>query len=327
MPRMRILTSSEQEAFDKPPLFDYQQRKQYFNFPKALLEVARVLRTPNSRMGFLLLCGYFKATKRFFQPHNFLQRDIEAIARQLNLGSAEFKPRNYKETTRLRHQKLILEFYNLRTFDSKAESALAVEITTMAKTYLKPKLIFDRCVDFLIQKKIQVPMAWVITELIRSGLQAHKSNLVTLMDTHLTNETRRLLDDLFTTSDDQNQYRLTLLKKLSQSTKPSQVKEAITDFGTLSGLYYQLDSVISILDLGYTGIRYYAGSVIRSQIFQLQQRSEADRYIHATAFIAHQCFRIQDNLIDVFLIAFTKPPYGVGSCDLCYIYAEMWLIP
>ncbi len=53
MPRMRILTASEQEAFDKPPLFDYEQRKQFFSFPKSLLKTANALRTPGSQIGFL----------------------------------------------------------------------------------------------------------------------------------------------------------------------------------------------------------------------------------------------------------------------------------
>ena len=69
----------------------------------------------------------------------------------------------------------------------------------------------------------------------------------------------------------------------------------------MSELYSQLGSLLSILNLGYTGTRYYAGSVIKSRMFQLQRRSEADRYIHAIAFIAHQFFRIQDNLVDMFL--------------------------
>ena len=30
MPRMRILSPSEQEAFDKPPLFDHRERKKFF---------------------------------------------------------------------------------------------------------------------------------------------------------------------------------------------------------------------------------------------------------------------------------------------------------
>ncbi len=79
---------------------------------------------------------------------------------------------------------------------------------------------------------------------------------------------------------------------MSQSTKPSRIKECIADYKVLFILYKQLDRIFSVLDLGHAGIRYYAGSVIKSRIFQLQRRSEADRYIRATAFVAHQFFRI-----------------------------------
>lgn len=301
MPRMRILSEAEQEAFDKPPLFDHEQRKQFFSFPNALLDIARGLRTPTGQIGFLLLCGYFKATKRFFLPQDFHRRDVEAAARILNLSAGNFAGEEYVKTTRIRHQQWILAFYGFKPFDNGAETAVAVEITTMAKTYLKPKLIFDRCTDFLIQKRIQVPSARTLSDLIRVGLQGHKTALITLMNVHLTDTPRQLLEDLFTQPDAQNYYRLTLLKKLSQSTKPSRVKESIADFGTLSALYLQLESILVTLDLGHAGIRYYAGSVIRSRMFQLQQRSEADRNIHASAFVAHQFFRIQDNLTDLFL--------------------------
>ncbi|MGB0848871.1 MAG: Tn3 family transposase [Thiolinea sp.] len=301
MPRMRILTASEQDAFDKPPLFNAEQRKQFFTFPKALLEIAYSLRTPNSQIGFLLLCGYFKATKRFFLPQDFHSRDVEAVSKVLDYPSNDFLPGSYVKTTRQRHQKLILAFYGFTSFDSQSEGMLTIEITTMAKTYLKPKLIFGRCVDFLIQKRIQIPSSRSLSDLIRAGLQTHKEALITSMNNHLNDQTRRLLEDLFTTPDDKNQYRLTLLKKLSQSTKPSKVKESIADFETLSELYGKLDSTISKLNLSYEGIRYYAGSVIRSRMFQLQRREANDRYIHTAAFIAHQFFRLQDNLADILL--------------------------
>jgi hypothetical protein len=44
------------------------------------------------------------------------------------------------------------------------------------------------------------------------------------------------------------------------------------------------------------GIRYYAESVLRSEIFQLTRRDDPDRYLHVIAFIAHQY-----NLVDVLL--------------------------
>src|SRR5271169_3050295 len=49
------------------------------------------------------------------------------------------------------------------------------------------------------------------------------------------------------------------------------------------------------------GIRYYAESVLRSEIFQLTRRDDPDRYLHVIAFIAHQFYRLQDNLVDVLL--------------------------
>ena len=69
MARMRILTAIEQYAFDQPPVFDHKERKQFLTLPKGLMDIAKGLRTPDSQIGFLLMCGYFKATKRFYQPH------------------------------------------------------------------------------------------------------------------------------------------------------------------------------------------------------------------------------------------------------------------
>lgn len=201
----------------------------------------------------------------------------------------------------MRHQRLILELHGFVSFDENAEAVISIEIATMARMHLKPRLIFDRCVDFLIQHRIQVPSVRNLADMIRDGLHARKNELVTLMDAHITDDARDLLDDLFTAPEEQNRYRLTLLKKLSQSTKPTRIKEGIADFETLAALYDRLEGILSILELGVAGTRYFAGSVMKSRIFQLQQRTEVDRYIHAAAFVAHQHFRTQDNLIDLWL--------------------------
>ena len=304
MSRMRILTASEEESFEQPPLLDHQQRKRFFSFPGKITDICTTLRTPGSQIGFLLLCGYFKATKKFYQPRHFHERDIAFISRYLGFNANIFSPEDYTETTRLRHQNVILEFYGFLPFSIHERQALAVEIAAMARTYLKPRLVFDRCVDHLILHRIQVPTAHCLTEMIRIGLHERKAELTGLMGTLLDDGPRNLMDNLFTTRDSAgNRYRLTLLKKLSQSAKPSKIKEAIADFETLSVLYNQLKDTLSALELGAAGIRYYAGSVLKSEMFQIHRREENDRYIHAAAFIAHQYFRMHDNLIDIWLNA------------------------
>lgn len=301
MARMRILTKNEREIFDQPPLFDHRARKQFFDLPKGLMDIAATLRTPGGKIGFLLMCGYFKATKRFYQPQDFHARDIEAVAKVIGLQDTDFSHDTYAKQTRARHQQLILDSYGFVPFDEQTKKTLAVEISAMAQMHLKPRLVFDRCVDFLVQHRIQVPTSRNLTDSIRTGLHERKAELVGLMDDHLCNESRRLLDDLFAAPEDQNRYRLTLLKKLSQSTRPTRIKEAVSDFEVLSELYHQLGGILSKLELGVAGIRYFAGSVFRSEIFQMQRRDQNDRYIHATAFVAHQFYRCQDNMIDLWL--------------------------
>lgn len=294
MPRMRILTISEQEAFDKPPLFDHRERKQFLYLPRPLIDIATTLRSSSSQIGFLLMCGYFKATKRFYTPQDFHRRDIAFVAQQINLSEKAFNPDEYVETTRLRHQKRIFEFYGFRPFN-KAEE-LTAEIDTMVKTHLKPRLIFDRCVDFLVQHRTQVPTVRTLTDLIRLGLKNRKNDLTALIERHLNHKTRDLLDNLFSTKNSANRYRLTLLKKLSHSTKPTHIKDSIADFETLVELHETFEGILSILNLGVAGTSYFAGSVLKSRMFQLQQRAESDRYIHAVAFVAHQFYRTQDHL-------------------------------
>ena len=220
------------------------------------LVIAEAMRNPDHQIGFLVSCGYFRATRRFFAPLDFLERDIAYVASQLDHSDpAQIQ---YPDRTRQRHQNTILDFYGFASFDDDVCNNLVTEIAAMARMHLKPRLIFDRCVEFLIQKRVQIPSTYRLSDLIRSGLQDRKTELVALMDRHLSDDARSLLDDLFTAPDDQNRYRLTLLKKLSQSTRPTRIKEAVADFEILSDLHDQLGSVLSKLDLGTAGIRYFA---------------------------------------------------------------------
>jgi hypothetical protein len=66
MPRMKIVSASEEEAFESPPVFTNAERIRFFSLPAALTELAAALRTPSNRIRFLLAAGYFKARHKFF---------------------------------------------------------------------------------------------------------------------------------------------------------------------------------------------------------------------------------------------------------------------
>ena len=98
-------------------------------------------------------------------------------------------------------------------------------------------------------------------------------------------------------------YRLTLLKRLSQSTRPTKIRERLADLGVLKELHAKVAPILSVLNLGSEGIRYFAGSVARMRTTNLRRRADDDIHVHLVAFIAHQYFRLHDNLVDVLLIS------------------------
>ena len=75
------------------------------------------------------------------------------------------------------------------------------------------------------------------------------------------------------------------------------------------------------------GIRYYAESVLRSEIFQLKRRDDPDRYLHVIAFIAHQFYRLQDNLVDVLLTSLRSFQNGAirEPKEQCYAKWTFWM--
>lgn len=87
MPRMLILSASEQEVFDKSPLFNYRERKKFFSLPKYLLDTAKSMRRAEHQIQFLLSCGYFRATRRFFASSDFEPRDFAYVASQLSCNN------------------------------------------------------------------------------------------------------------------------------------------------------------------------------------------------------------------------------------------------
>ena len=212
--------------------------------------------------------------------------------------------------SRQRHELAILEAHGMRRLDRASEAELVVDIDAMAATHLRPKLIFWRCLDLLAQRRVQLPGEHRLTALIASAMARRKQHLVERVDEVLTPELRSALDDLFAPADAVTEgsddgtgrrARLTLLKRLTQSTGAKDVRFRVANLLEVGAIHDQLHAVLPMIGLGRGGIAYFAGGVIRGRLSQLNQRSDPDRHLHAIAFVAHQFARLQDNLIDTLL--------------------------
>ncbi len=307
MPTMKIFNSLEKEAFESPPVFNSAERKQFFSFSLMLTNSMADLRTPTNKVCFLAAAGYFKARRKFF-ARQFHPADIEYIARQIGVNPAEVHVGVYSKGTYARHQSMILRCFGYGPFDAAAIAYIANEITTLVRVQYRPKLVLLEVIQILTRQKIAIPSYNVLAQLIVTATNHHRRALSAIVKAGLSEEQRAALDSFLEKEPDNGtsdgwRYRLTLLKRPFQSTRPIKIRANLADLDTLQMLYLDLKPVVQRLDLSYECIRYYAYSVIKGQIPQVSRRAADDRLLHLIAFVAYQTFKLNDTLIDTLLSA------------------------
>ena len=307
MPRQRILTPAEQQIFDSPPVLSALERRKSFFVSPALNELLASLRTPTNQVCFLVQLGYFRAVHRFFSPP-YPPQDVAYVACQLEISPDTVEVSSYDETTSRRHRHFIREHLGYRSFDEHAQQQVREHLQPLIRSQVRPKVLFQESIAFLLGHKIETPSSGTLTLLILDTVRRHKQELVGRVRTQLLPEGRLALDALFEKDPAaENLYvqraRLTLLKRFSHSMKPSKIKENLVDLQTIRALYQPLHTIVRALDLTPDGLRYYAHSVIKSEVFQMSRRGDPDRHLHLLCFIAHQYFHLHDLLMDVLLRA------------------------
>jgi len=310
MPRLQILTAAEHQAFETPPVFSPTERDTFFHVSESLEALLATLRSPTNCVCLVLTVGYFRATKRFFVTP-FYQADVAYVSHKLGYTPDQIDLAAYDaKATASRHRRLTLDYLGFRPFHAQARQEMTQEIRRMIRAQMRPKTMLLHVLKLLATRKTEVPSAYTLTELIMHESQQHKRDLTATIETHLSPTHRVLLDALLDKQESLWQpdahvqrYKLTLLKRFSQSTKPAKIHANVEDLRILRPLYHEVEAVVHALDLTPEGVRYYANAVLKSRIFQVARRTDDDRHLHLVCCIAHQFLRLHDVLIAILLLA------------------------
>ena len=114
MRQMPILSTTEWDMFESPPVFNSTERHRYLHLSQGLNEILVTLRTQANQVHFLLSLGYFRATGRFFAG-KYQPSDVEYVASKLSLlpGMVDISGYDLKATAS-RHRKLVLDYLGFR---------------------------------------------------------------------------------------------------------------------------------------------------------------------------------------------------------------------
>ncbi|KZL18395.1 hypothetical protein PsAD2_02619 [Pseudovibrio axinellae] len=324
MPRMQILSPAEQRAFDTPPRMNAAQRKAAFDFPLGFQKEAEQLRNPFHQIGFCLNAGYFRHGRRCFAPETFYSNDIAYVAGRLGHDAALFEAGAYRDRTRQRHKRAIERLSGFRSLKGDGELQLSHLIDQKVRVHEKPKAIFQVAVDHLLTNRIAIPGFRRLQEMILSAIGRFRTRETALVEAHLPEKLANELDLLLGESqegDGITRSRLAVLKQNSQSVRPRAVKNRLANHTDLSALYQQLEPIIEILSWDRNSARNYALTVMKSDPHDLRRRKPADRYLHLIAFVIHQYYALQDNLVATLLssVKTTETAATREFKDWCYV--------
>ena len=244
MARMKIFSDSEEEAFESPPVLNSPERKR-LSLPAALSDAATALRTPSNRIRFLLAAGYFKARHKFFN-RQYHAADLDFVAALLGVSAADVKLAEHYKGTYARHQRLILNYFGYSPFDHAAKARIAEEIKRLVAVQARPRTVLLEAIDALTRMKIEIPTYHLLAKLVVVAMDLRQKALSDIIESSLTESQREKLDALLAKApvdgaQDGWRYRLTLLKKPYQSTKPAKIKATLADQQALQELYLDLN--------------------------------------------------------------------------------------
>lgn len=167
----------------------------------------------------------------------------------------------YSTGTYARHQSIILSYFGCNRFDEPAKKFIASEIATLVRVQYRPKLVLMEVIQILTRQKIEIPSYNVLAGLIVIAINRHPSELSTIVEAGLSKKQRTSLDALLEKELDNGTseswcYRLKLLKRPFQSTRPIKIRANLADLDTLHTLYLDLKPLVKHLDLSYACARY-----------------------------------------------------------------------
>jgi TnpA family transposase len=301
MPRLKILSASEQNEFDNPPILSGEIRKTQFRFNQILQEMITPIKGDIHQVGFVLMFYYFKTAQKFFLPQLFRPQDIEYVSRQLKI--LDFKASDFRldkhSFKRYRHK--ILQYYGCSPFDKSAQILLYQKIYLLAASHVKPKVIFNDCIDLLLVQKIEIPKYNAIHSVILSTIKDYTISVLQSLTNCLSENHIALLDELLSFMEDKMVYKLTSLKSFNHSIRPKAIKENAKELSSIHDIHDKLLPIVKTLPLNTRGIEYFATTVLKSDIFRVKRKADIDKYLHLITFVVYQYSILHDALMDILL--------------------------
>ena len=308
MPILKLLTPNEQKKFDSSPQLSLQQKQKFFALNDDVEDWLYVIRKSVNKVGFLIQLGYFRASGKFFPYEQFRKEDIAYVCALLSISSddLDLSVASYLPRDKAAHRKTILGKLGWKELEPSIIAALKKELVIYAKNQLHPKELLPIATQFLLNKNIELPTYYVLSEIISDAYNGAEDELIAIVEKKLTTNQKDILDDIICIDDKRRKhYKYSCLAKIKQmilTTKLNPILDSIETYKLIKEFYNKFSAVYKELSLSEHATQYYATWVQKSKLFQLKQfKNKAKAHFYLLAYMQQQYYARTDAYVDIIL--------------------------
>lgn len=139
MSLIQILSYSQKKEFESPPTISDETRSELFTLPQAMeLQLASIDKDIN-KINFIVMYGYFKLTRTFYEFSSFYPNDIDYISKRYGLQTNITKVAIHTQT---RYKRIIREHFGFLSPDENLRKILGAEARQLISQLSNPKALF-----------------------------------------------------------------------------------------------------------------------------------------------------------------------------------------
>lgn len=306
---LNILQPDELQRFESPPSFRIAERQAHFELMPEARRYFRGLRSPVSRLSFVLHYGYFRARGRFFESQRFHTRDLQYVIATFHLRTLKNEDRKILKgmlggTNASRHRKAILQLERWQEFTPENHIQLEQKADWLVEKQNGPAQLFFALVDYCWKNRWVIPSYHYLAELIGRCYQSVEERLLAIVSGRLTEVNQRALLSLLKKSE-RSRSLLVEAKTVDQSVKTRSMQHNAKQLAKLKALYLDNLELIEALELSDQAVTYYAQWIVKASTTQVKQlRDPHKKCLYLLAFVKFQFYQRQDYALDGVLKAF-----------------------
>ncbi|MBB6244447.1 Tn3 family transposase [Rhodanobacter sp. MP1X3] len=298
--RLSILSAEEIEDLYSPPRFTDNERAVYF----VLSEEEQAFVT--SRRGaigvyFIVLLGYFKAKRQFFDlDTELVHADVAYLVARYFPDIRERLVQLPSRPTLAALQDKILELHKFRRWHSDVKPAVLKRLAQLAIRSTHPRYLVREALQHFERESIVLPPYSVLQDCVGAVVSAERNRLTFLLKKALTRSAKEHLKALLEA--DGSMYRISVLKQDLNDFSYTALKEEVSRRQAFQPLHAFAAKFIAGVGISQESSKYYASLVAYYTVYKLQRMEPLVARLYLLCYAYHRYREINDHLVEAFTV-------------------------